>query len=56
MEGNTVQSFGDVVKGLDFSVLTDNAFTVIGATAGVVIGLIALKKGWSFLKRQIKGA
>lgn len=53
---NTVQSFGDVVNSLDFSVITDNAFTVIGAVAGIVVAMIALKKGWSFLKGQIKGA
>ena len=52
----TTTSFQDVVDGLDFSVITDNALYVIGAAAGVVIGVLALKKGWAFLKSQIRGA
>lgn len=51
-----LNDFKQVVDGIDFSILTDYTGYVIGAVAGVVIGLIALKKGWSFVKRQIKGA
>ena len=52
----TVQTFADVINSLDFSVVSDNILLAIGASAGFVIGLIALKKGYAFLKRQIKGA
>lgn len=49
-------TFASVVQALDFSAITSNILTVIGATAGFVVGLIAIRKGYSFLKRQIKGA
>lgn len=49
-------TFSSVVSSLDFSAITDNILTVIGATAAFVVGIIAIKKGYSFLKRQIKGA
>ena len=52
----TVQTFADVINGLDFSVVSDNILLAIGASAGFVIGLIALKKGYAFLTKQIKGA
>lgn len=53
---NEVTTLADVVKGLDFSQISSNYLMVLGAAAGVVIGCVALKKGWSFLKGQIKGA
>ena len=49
-------TFSSVVSSLDFSAITDNILTVIGATAAFVVGIIAIKKGYAFLKRQIKGA
>lgn len=55
-EVSNVTSLQDVVSSLDFSAVTDNFLMVLGAAAGVVVGCIALRKGWSFLKSQIKGA
>lgn len=52
----TVTSLAQVINGLDFSAVTDNILVAIGASAGFVISLIAIKKGYAFLKRQIKGA
>lgn len=52
----TVTTFADVIKTLDFSLVSQNILLAIGASAGFVIGMIALKKGYAFLKRQIKGA
>lgn len=52
----TVTTFADVIKGLDFSVVSQNILLAIGASAAFVIGMIALKKGYAFLKKQIKGA
>lgn len=51
-----VTTFADVIKTMDFSAVQNNILLAIGASAGVVIAIIALKKGYSFLKRQIKGA
>lgn len=56
MDVSNVTTFADVIKNLDFSAVSENILLAIGATAGVVIGIIALKKGYSFLKKQIKGA
>lgn len=54
MEGvTTLQS---IISSLDFSVIQENVLVAIGASAGFVIGMIALRKGYAFLKRQIKGA
>ena len=52
----SVTTFADVIKGLDFSVVSQNILLAIGASAAFVIGMIALKKGYAFLKKQIKGA
>lgn len=52
----TVQTFSDVISNLDFSLVSENILLAIAASAGFVIGMIALKKGYAFLKRQIKGA
>ena len=49
-------TFSSVVSSLDFSAITDNILTVISCTCGFVVGLIAIKKGYAFVKRQIKGA
>lgn len=49
-------TFASVVSSLDFGAITSNILTVIGACAGFVIGIIAIKKGWSFLKGTIKKA
>ncbi len=51
-----VTSLADVVETLDFSVIQSNILMVIGASAAFVIGMIALRKGYAFLKKQIKGA
>ncbi len=51
-----VTTFMSVVQGLDFGAITTNILGVIGSCAGFVVGLIAIRKGWSFLKRTIKGA
>ena len=51
-----VTSLADVINTLDFSVIQDNILMVIGASAAFVIGMIALRKGYAFLKKQIKGA
>lgn len=56
-EGSTtVNSLADVVNTLDFSAVQNNILLVIGASAAFVIGMIALRKGYAFLKKQIKGA
>ena len=52
----TVTTFADIINGLDFSAVSDNILLAIGASAGFVITIIALKKGYAFLKRQVKGA
>lgn len=52
----SVTTFADVIKGLDFGVVSQNILLAIGASAAFVIGMIALKKGYAFLKKQIKGA
>lgn len=51
-----VTSLGDVIKSLDFSAVTSNILVAISASAAFVIGLIAIRKGYAFLKKQIKGA
>lgn len=57
MEGSTtVTSLAQVINGLDFSAITNNILVAISASAAFVIGLIAIRKGYAFLKRQIKGA
>lgn len=50
-----VTSLAEVIKGLDFSSITQNVLVAISASAAFVIGMIAIKKGYAFLKRQIKG-
>lgn len=45
-----------VIKSLDFSAVTENVLVAISASAAFVVGMIAIKKGYAFLKRQIKGA
>lgn len=45
-----------VIKSLDFSAITQNVLVAISASAAFVVGMIAIKKGYAFLKRQIKGA
>ena len=45
-----------VISGLDFSEISGNILAVIAASAGFVVGMIALRKGYAFLKKQIKGA
>lgn len=52
----SVTSLAEVIKGLDFSSITQNVLVAISASAAFVIGMIAIKKGYAFLKRQIKGA
>ena len=52
----TPTNLADVIGSLDFSSVTSNILLAIGASAGFVIGLIALRKGYAFLKKQIKGA
>lgn len=55
MEAN-VQDLATIIKGLDFSVITNNILVAIGASATFIIGMIAIRKGFAFLKKQIKGA
>lgn len=45
-----------VINSLDFSAVTENVLVAIGASAAFVVSMIAIKKGYAFLKRQIKGA
>lgn len=45
-----------VINSLDFSGITQNVLVAISASAAFVVGMIAIKKGYAFLKRQIKGA
>lgn len=52
----TVTTFADAIKSIDFGAVSDNILLAITATAGVVVGIIAIKKGYAFLKRQVKGA
>ena len=54
--GETVTTFSDVISNLDFGSVSENILLAIAASAGFVIGMIALKKGYAFLKKQIKGA
>lgn len=53
---NTATDLASVINSLDFSAITNNVLTVIAASAGFVIGLIAIRKGWAFLKSQIRKA
>ena len=52
-EVTTLQS---VITSLDFSAIQENVLVAISASAAFVIGMIAIRKGYAFLKRQIKGA
>ena len=52
----SVTSLAEVIKSLDFSSVTQNVLVAISASAAFVISMIAIKKGYAFLKRQIKGA
>lgn len=52
----TVTTFAQAIQNLDFSAVSENILLAISASAGFVIGVIALKKGYAFLKKQIKGA
>lgn len=53
MGGTTLSS---IITGLDFGAIQDNILAVIGASAAFVVGMIAVRKGYAFLKKQIKGA
>lgn len=54
--GETVLTLQGVIEKLDYSAITENVLVAISASAAFVIGMIAIKKGYAFLKRQIKGA
>ena len=56
MDATTVTSLQEVITNLDFSAITENVLVAISASAAFVIGMIAIRKGYAFLKRQIKGA
>lgn len=45
-----------LVGDIDFGVFMSMFVLVIGATAGVTVGITALKKGWSWIKGAIKRA
>ena len=51
-----VTTFASVLSQVDMSAISNNILGVIAAVAVPVIGIIAIKKGWSFLKGQIKRA
>lgn len=53
---NTALTLENVIQSLDFSAITNNVLTVISVSAGFVIGLIAIRKGWGFLKSTIRKA
>lgn len=53
MENTT---FASVVSALDFGSITTNILSVISKASVFVVGLIAIRKGWNFLKSTIKKA
>lgn len=46
----------DLFTGIDFMEILTELKAVIPIVTPVIIGLFALRKGWSFLKSNIKGA
>lgn len=52
----TAQVLSDTVSSLDLSGVLDGMTAMLPVAAPVVVGAIALKKGWGFLKSLIKGA
>ena len=51
-----VTTLADVINGADFSAITQNILLVIGASIGTVVAIIAVQKGYYFLKRQLRGS
>lgn len=41
---------------IDFSTVTSTFVAALGVSAGVAITFIAIRKGWSMLKKTLKGA
>ena len=41
---------------IDFSTITTTFTAALGVSAGVAITFIAIRKGWSMLKKTLKGA
>jgi hypothetical protein len=53
METNTLVS---KLTGVDFSIILDGMLDIVPIVIPVVLGFIAFRKGYTFLKKQIKGA
>lgn len=52
----TVFSWTDTLSGVDFAAVFSGITDIIPIIIAPIIGFIGFRKGWSFLKSQIKGA
>lgn len=50
------QGLDGLISGLDFSILENNYVKVVAVAIPVAVGILALKKGVSWLMRTIKNA
>lgn len=51
-----VTTMWDGITSITFMGVLDNVKTALPIIIPVVVGLLAIRKGWSFVKSQIKGA
>lgn len=57
MDTNTVvTTMWDGITSSTFMGVLDNVKSALPIIIPVVVGLLAIRKGWSFVKSQIKGA
>ena len=52
----TVFSWATALSGVSFSDVFDGITSIIPIIIAPIIGFIGFRKGWAFLKSQIKGA
>jgi hypothetical protein len=52
----TATTLKDALTGVDFSVVLDGVIALVPIVIVPVLGFIAFKKGFAFVKKQIKGA
>lgn len=53
---NTVFSWSTALNGIDFNSVFQGIYDLIPITLPAVLGFLAFRKGWGFLKGIIKGA
>lgn len=52
----TVFSWANALSGVSFTDVFSGITSIIPIIIGPIIGFIGFRKGWAFLKSQIKGA